>query len=1005
MNRKLLIVVCALLFAVAAEAQKKTLTGKITSSDNGGVLPGVNIIEKGTQNGTISDANGAFTISVDGNATLVFSFVGYLTQEINVQNRSTIDLALEPDLKTLSEIVVIGYGSQEKKDVTGSLATVGTHDFNKGVMASPQDLLIGKVAGVQVTTNNGAPGSGSTIRIRGNGSVNGSQDPLIVIDGFPVDNSNISGIANPLAALNPNDIETFTVLKDASATAIYGLRASNGVIIITTKKGKEGKPQLSYNANVGVASPMKYVNVLTGDEVRSLAANLATNNYPGINDASISRLGNSNTDWQKAIFRTAISQDHNLSLSGTYKTLPYRISYGYTDQEGILKNTAFVRNSLNLNLTPTFLDGDLKVTLTAKGMNTHQNFGEAGAVGSAVAYDPTQPIHDGNTAWGGYYTWISPASTLPDGSRDPNGIPITLATSNPLSQVEQTDNRSVINRALGNIQVDYRLKFFPALKLTVNAGMDYQKSVGHNYAPKNAAWTYANGGGRKNDYTGKNVSKLLDMYANYTKLLGKHNIDATAGYSYQSFNRDGSNFERNADETTFTDSQLGPDGTSHQPRVFVSNPNYLLSFFGRVNYSFAGKYLLTVSARDDASSRFSKENRWVIFPALALAWNIHKEGFLSGSKTISELKLRGSIGKTGQQEVANNPYPYLSTYQVSNATAQYQFGSNYYPTYRPQAYSADLKWETTVQTDVGVDFGLFGNRLSGTIDVYDRKTNNLINNVPLVAGTNFSNFVVTNVGNLENKGIEITLRSDVIKTDKLTWNVGVNFTHNINKVTKLLLRDDPTYVLSLGNIGLQRYIQGAQPGQPIYFYNVFQQVYNQQGAPVPGLYVDRTGSGGAVADNPLNRYALHKPQPDYMIGINTRLTYGAWDFYMQGRVSVGNYVYNAVAANAYYDNFYYPVGYFNNLPRYIYDTKFGSWQGFSDYYVQNASFFKMDNISLGYTANEFLTQKLRARFSLTVQNAFFITKYKGIDPEVDGGIDNNLYPRPRTFVLGINLTY
>jgi iron complex outermembrane receptor protein len=1005
MKRRLLFMLCLLMIAVAAEAQKRTITGKIISSDDRSPIPGVNIVEKGTQNGTISDSDGGFTLSVSDNAVVIFSFVGYNTQEVSVQGQSVLDVGLVPDVTTLSEIVVIGYGQQEKKDVTGSVAAVTPRDFNRGVLASPQDMLVGKVAGVQVTTNNGAPGSGSTIRIRGNGSVNGNQDPLIVIDGFPVDNSRIGGISNPLTALNPNDIETFTVLKDASATAIYGLRASNGVIIITTKKGKEGTPQFSYNANVSFSTPMKYVDVLSGDEVRTLANELAAQGYPGINSASITRLGTQNTDWQKEIFRTSVSNDHNIGVSGTYKNFPYRISYGYTDQQGILKNTSFARNSLNVNLSPTFLDGDLKVAVTAKAMNTHQNFGEAGAVGSAVYYDPTQPVYDGNTAWGGYTTWISTASTLPNGSRDPNGIPITLATSNPLSQVEQTDNKSVVNRILGNVQIDYRLKVLPALKLTLNGGIDYQKSNGHNNAPENAAWTYANGLGRKNTYTGLNKSALLDLYANYTKAFGRNNIDVTVGHSYQSFQRDGSNFERNGAETTFTDSQLGSDGVTREPRQFVSNPNYLLSFFGRVNYSFGDKYLLTLSARDDASSRFSKDNRWIIFPAAAVAWNINKEGFLSSARSVTELKLRASIGKTGQQEVANNPYPYLSTYQVSNATAQYQFGNSFYNTYRPQAYSADLKWETTIQSDIGLDFGLFGNRLSGTIDVYRRNTNNLINNVPLVAGTNFSNFVVTNVGDLVNKGYEITLRGDVVKNDKVTWNIGANFTHNENKITKLLLIDDPGYVLDLGSIGLQRYIQGAQPGQPLYFYNVFQQVYAQSGMPIEGLYVDRTNSGGAVGDNRLNRYPLHKPQPDYTIGINSRLNYGKFDFYMQGRVSVGNYVYNGVAAGAYYDNFYYPVGYFNNLPRYINDTKFGSWQGFSDTYIQNASFFKMDNISMGYTVDKLFTEKLKARFSLTVQNAFFITKYKGIDPEVDGGIDNNLYPRPRVFVVGANVSF
>jgi iron complex outermembrane receptor protein len=1003
MKRRLLYLLC-LLVTVTGLAQTKVVTGKVTSTDEGTGLPGVNIVEKGTQNGTITDGNGNFSINVGESATLVFSFVGYTTQEVPVQSQTSVNISLNPDVTTLTELVVIGYGQQEKKDVTGSLAVVGAKDFNRGVVASPQDMILGKIAGVDVRTNNGAPGSGATIRIRGNGSINGNQDPLIVIDGFPVDFSGISGSSNPLAALNPNDIESFTVLKDASATAIYGLRASNGVIIVTTKKGREGKPEIAYNGNYSLSTPIKYMDVLSGDEARALAAELSAAGYPGINATSIARLGTENTDWQSEVFRNSFTHDHNISVAGTEKNFPYRVSYGFTDQEGILKNTGFTRNSLNVNLTPTFLDGNLKVTLTAKGSNTQHNFGAAGAVGAAVAFDPTQPVYDGNTAWGGYYTWISTSSTLPNGQRDPNGVPITLATANPVSLVEQTDNRSVVNRGLINAQLDYRLPMLPELKLTVVGGLDYSKSEGHNNAPENAAWTYANGGGRKNDYTGLNKAKLFDIYANYSKSFGAHNVDATVGHSYQSFTRDGTNFERNGAETTFTDSQLAEDGVTREPRDFVGNPNYLLSFFGRVNYSFADKYLVTLSARNDASSRFSEENRWVIFPAAALGWRINKEGFLDGSTTVSDLKLRASIGKTGQQEVGGNAYPYLSTYQVSNATAQYQFGNTWIPTYRPQAYNANLQWETAVQTDIGLDFGFYNNRLTGTIDFYQRESENLINTIPLPAGTNFSNFVVTNIGSLSNKGYEVTLRGDVVRTDNVTWNIGFNFTHNTNNVSKLLLIDDPNYVLDFGGIGLQRFIQGAKVGEPVYFFNVFQQVYDQAGNPIQGLYVDRTGSGGPVTDNLANKYPLHKPQPDYMMGINSTVNFGDWDFYMSGRVNIGNYVYNQVAANAYYDNFFYPVGYFNNMPSYIYDTKFGSWQGYSDYYIQNASFFKMDNMSLGYNVKQLFSEKLRGRFSFTVQNAFIITKYEGIDPET-GGIDNNIYPRPRVFMLGLNLTY
>ncbi|HEY8938470.1 MAG TPA: SusC/RagA family TonB-linked outer membrane protein, partial [Cyclobacteriaceae bacterium] len=651
-NLRMCLTMLLLLGASLAMAQNKTVRGKVTSSDDGSALPGVNIMEKGTSAGTVTDAQGSYSITVKDGATLVFSFIGYTTQEIPVENQSVIDVSLLTDVTSLSEVVVVGYGQQEKKDLTGSVMAISTKDFNKGIISSPQDMLVGKIAGVQVTTNDGAPGSGATIRIRGASSIGGSQDPLIVIDGFPVDNSGatgattpIAGVSNPLATINPNDIESFTVLKDAAATAIYGLRASNGVIIITTKKGKEGKPQISYNANVSVSSPMKYVKVLSGDEMRATANTLLAEGYPGITASAIERLGDANTDWQKEIFRHAISHDHNLNVSGAYKSLPYRVSYGYTDQEGTLKTTNFVRNSLNINLTPTFLDGDLKVTASMKGSLTQQSFGNTGAVGAAVSFDPTQPVYNGSTRWGGYFTWVGPASAT---TLDPNGDPITIATSNPVSLLEQTDNRSRVYRGLGNIQLDYRLRFFPALKLTMNAGIDYSNSTGHNNAPTNAAWTYANKLGQRIDYTGINKSALLDLYANYSKTIGKSKVDVTGGYSYQSFQRDGSNFSRNGDGTNLIDYSTNAEGKA-VPYKYISNPNYLLSFFGRMNYSFNEKYLVSLSLRDDASSRFAKH--WVVFPSAAVGWKIDKEAFMQSVKVFSDLKLRASYGITGQQDI------------------------------------------------------------------------------------------------------------------------------------------------------------------------------------------------------------------------------------------------------------------------------------------------------------------------------------------------------------------
>ncbi|MBI1769377.1 MAG: TonB-dependent receptor [Bacteroidetes bacterium] len=1013
-------------------AQQIAVSGKVTSADDGSPVPGANVLEKGTSNGSVTDANGEFKINVNANAVLSISFVGYKTQDVEVGSRSFIGVVLTTDITSLSEVVVVGYGTQEKKDVTGVLAAVGTKDFNRAVISSPQDMLIGKVAGVQITTNNGAPGSGATIRIRGDGSATGSRDPLIVIDGFPVDNNGTAGVANPMATINPNDIETFTVLKDASATAIYGLRAANGVIIITTKKGKEGKLQIGYNATVSVASPMKYFDVMNGDQFRQTVADQLAAGLSGLSAAAQKKLGTANTDWQKQIFQTAISHDHNLSVSGTYKNMPYRVSYGYTDQEGILKTTNFVRNSVNVNLTPSFLDGDLLVTASFKGMYTKQNFGNTGAVGAATSFDPTQAVYNGNTDWGGYFTYTK--NTLADGTIDPEGDPITIGVANPVALLKQTDNRSDVYRGIGSLKVDYRLKFFPAIKLTVNAGFDYSTSTGHNNSPYNAAFTFTNGFGQKQDYTGQNRSRLIDIYANYTKQLNQHKFDATAGYSYQAFERFGSNFTRTAPPTqaqwdaglynstsgylyygqatppgvNYTDYQFAPDGTTKQPREYVPNPNYLVSFFGRINYSFADKYLLTASFRDDASSRFSQNNRWKIFPSVALGWKLKSESFMQNVNLISDLKIRGSYGITGNQDVGGT-YPYLALYQLSNAQAQYQFGNAFVNTWRPQPYDPNFRWETTAQANLGVDFGILNNKITGTIDVYQKKTTDLINFIPVPAGSNFSNYLTTNVGNLENKGIELTLRGEVVKNQDLEWNVGFNFTHNQNKITKLLKTDDPNYDgIFVGGIsgGVGTTIQNIQVGYPINSFFVFQQIYDAQGRPIEGLYVDKTGKGGDITATNADKFRYFKPQPDFLMGINSRVTYKKWDFYMSGRFSFGNYVYNNnQSSKAFYSALYNQAGFFNNLPTGITDTKFVKPQYYSSYYVQNASFFKMDNLSVGYNFDQLFTQKLKARLSLTVQNAFFVTKYKGIDPEVDGGIDNNIYPRPRTYLLGLNVTF
>jgi len=1030
---------CLLIFLLAANigwAQERAVSGKVTSSDDGSALPGVNIVEKGTTNGTVTDANGEFKISVNSNAMLVFSSIGYKTLEVAAGSQTTLAVILQNDIVGLSEIVVVGYGQQEKKDVTGSVVAVGTKDFNKGIMSSPQDLLVGKVAGVQITSADGSPGSNSTIKIRGTNSLNGGVDPLIVIDGFPVDNApaglsstpgNVPGLSNPLSLINPNDIETITVLKDASATAIYGLRAANGVIIITTKKGAEGKPQISLNSTVSVSTPQRYFDVLTGDQMRSIANSQLAGGLPGLTQSAITnRLGTANTDWQKEIYQSAVSNNQNLSVAGTYKSIPYRVSYGFTDQEGLVKTTNLVRNSININLTPTLLDGDLQVAATFKGMNTQQNFGNSGAVGAATAYDPTQPVRNGNTNWGGYTTWVASSDNLADGKMDPNGTPNPIATSNPVALLNQTDNRSNVYRGIGNLKLDYRLKFFPAIKLTMNAGFDYSTSTGHNNNPNNAAFTAAGGYGYLDNYTGTNRSKLLDLYANYTKAIDRSKFDVTAGYSYQSFEINSSNFARNGQANPiYTDSQneldkngdLVLDGSGNPiqvPHQAIPQLNYLLSFFGRANYTFDDKYLLSLSLRDDASSRFAKQNQFIVFPSAAVGWRINKESFMDGVKFLSDLKLRGSYGITGNQNInvngssQNSSYPYLGLYQQGNPANQYQFGSGFVTTQRPQAYDANIKWETTAQANVGLDFGFLNNRITGTVDVYQKNTTNLLNQIPSPLGSNFTNSILTNVGSMTNKGIEFAVRAVAVKTKDFEWNFGFNIAHNENQVTKLLQNNDPN---SIGNLvggisgGLGGTIQNQQVGYPINSFFVFQQVYNTQGKPIEGLYVDQTGQGGTVTANNANRIRLHSPNPMAIMGINSRFNYKKFDFYFSGHAVFGNYVYNNnQSSKAYYTNMYYQSGYFNNIPSGVTDTNFRYPQSYSSYYIQDASFFRMDNISLGYNVGE-ITRKLKARVSFTMQNAFFITKYKGVDPEVNGGIDNNIYPRPRVYMLGLNLSY
>jgi TonB-linked SusC/RagA family outer membrane protein len=982
-GKRLFMLTFGIMMSLVVFGQQVRVSGTVTDAADRSTLPGVNVVVKGTLTGTITGLNGEYSLQAQPGDVLVFTFIGYLQQEVAIGNQTVVNVALQTDVQALDEVVVIGYGTVKKSDRTGSVTAVSSKDFNKGAITSAQDLLVGKSAGVVITTPGGAPGSGATIRIRGGSSLNASNDPLIIVDGVPISNNNVSGSSNILSFINPNDIETFTILKDASATAIYGSRASNGVILITTKKGKAGTPlTVSYDGNVSAANAIAFVDVFSGDEMRQIAYEKAQSGLYDVDDLSL--LGSQNTNWQKEIFRTAISSDHNLSLAGAVKNFPYRFSVGYTDQNGILKNTDMQRFTGSLNLNPTFFGDALKVNINLKGMNTHQNFGDSGAIGSAVSMDPTQVVMDGNVASDGYYQWENYGANL--------------GTPNPLEQALAVDNRSIVNRFIGNIQLDYALPFLPELRANLNVGTDYTKGDGHNNRPVTSPQTLTSPlNGRLTDYSGTNRNNLLDFYLNYVKDLNSidSRIDVTAGYSWQHFQREGDNYSRGIID------EQHQQYTKTDSSSYITE-NYLVSFFGRVNYILKDRYLVTATIRDDGSSRFAEENRWGIFPSVALAWKIKDESFLKDVKSVTDLKLRLGWGITGQQDIGND-YPAQAVYRESLQGSYYPIGGQFLPTLRPNAYDPDIKWEETTTLNAGLDFAFIADRITGSVDVYKRITNDMLNTVTIPSGSNFSNTLLTNVGSMENRGIELSLNLVPVSKSDMTLTIGFNATYNQNEVTKLLITDDPNYVGVLYGGGMTGTFQVTRVGYPVRSFFVNKQVYDDNGNPIEGLYVDLSGEGGVVNGDNSDKYIYHSPAPDWLLGLSARFEYKNFDASASARGSIGNYVYNQVAAGASYDQLY-QIGYFKNFTKALDATNFVKRQFTSDYFVENASFLKLDNISAGYRFDN-LFGAIGARLSFTVQNAMILTKYSGIDPEVSGGVDNNFYPRPRTYIVGLGLTF
>ena len=988
-TRKILSVLLMIALTTTVWAQERSVSGKVTDSEDGTGIPGVNVVEKGTSNGTITDISGDFRLTVANDATLIFSFVGYVTQEITVGNQTNIDVSMSSDIVELANVVVIGYGSVQKKDLTGSVASIKSEDFNKGVNASASDLLVGRVAGVQITTDGGAPGTGASIRIRGGSSLSASNSPLFVVDGLILSSDGISGLRNPLSMINPDDIESMTVLKDASATAIYGSRASNGVIIIQTKRGKKGQGlSVSYSGNVGASILPKTLDVLTGDEYRQIVADRVAAGDGNLPSNAVSLLGTENTDWQDEVFRTGWSTDHNISVSGDLMDIPYRASVGYLNQNGVLEKSNFQRTSLSIGLDPTFMQDHLKVTINARGTFAKNDFSNQGAIGNAVFFDPTRPIYSGNSNWGGYYYWPS--------ASDPT-LPITLATRNPVAALDLIDNTADVNGFIGNLELEYKLHFIPDLKAKLNLGTSNSETTGVNIESPDAPWTYdpINGNGTYNPYSSKNTNDLLEAYLTYSKNLTgmSSKVEIVGGYSWQHFWNSSSSSNLNYTQ----------DVDLRQP-VRDKSEVYLVSFFGRLNYSLKEKYLLTLTIRRDGSSRFV-ENHWGNFPSAAFAWRIKDEGFLANSTVISDLKLRLGYGQTGQENIGPS-YPALARVTYSDDKASYQFGNTYVNTIRYEGFDANLKWETTETYNAGLDFGLIDNKLQGSIDYYKRNTTDLLNTIPVPIGTNFTNELLTNIGSLENEGFEAALDAVVVDNASLRWDLGMNLAYNENKITKLTAVEDPNYLgVLVGGIsgGVGSTVQVHSVGSPANSFFVYEQVYDQNGNPVEGLYVDQNNDG---IINDIDRLKYKNPRPKVSMGFSTSVSYNNLSLVMNARANFGNYNYNNVSSNAgIYQNLYYSQGYFNNVTSDITEANFSGAQYVSDYYVTDASFFRMDNMTLSYRLNNFLTDKINLNISLTGQNVFVITKYEGLDPEVNGGIDNNIYPRPRIILLGFNVQF
>lgn len=928
---------------------------------------------------------------------IIISFIGYRSQE--AQAAASMNIILKDDTELLDEVVVIGYGSVKKDDLSGSVVAIKAEEMNKGAVTSPQELIMGKVPGLSVSQGDGAPGAGSTIRIRGGASLNASNDPLIVIDGIPVSNDAAPGTPNALATINPNDIETFTVLKDASATAIYGSRASNGVIIIQTKKGTQDKIKVSYSGTFTAKDPYKRIETLDAQSFREVMQA----QYPEgtAQSADIQRIlnvyPNQSTDWQDAIYQTGLSTDQNIGIAGKAGFMPFRLSLGYNTEKGTLKTSKYERYTGAVNLSPKFFDNHLSVDINVKGTINKNRFADSGAVGAAAFFDPTKPIYDEENRYNGYWNWGIVQGAQAD-----------LATQNPLSLLYDRNNHGTTKRSLGNIQLDYKIHGLEDLHANLNLGYDVAKTTGRNFVNSNSVQSSLDktftGLGQGNTWNNLRRNHLLDFYMNYAKNIEsiKSNFDIMAGYSWQHFyyaNHD-ITYSNPTEDLGAKEGYTYDENERHYIRDDhrrIPYENYLISFFGRLNYNFMDRYLLTATLRRDGSSRFSENNRWGLFPSAALAWTISNEPFMKATENVlSKLKLRLGYGVTGQQEIGD--YQYITSYSFSTNPNTTYLGTTLL---KPNGYSPDLKWEQTTTYNVAIDFGFLNNRINGSIEYYQKHTKDLLNTISAAAGTNFINLITANVGKMKNKGVEANVNAIAIQSKDFTWEVGYNITWNDSKITKLTTTFNPDYQgIDAGTN--QKHQVGEMPGT---FY-LYQQVYDENGKPIQNAFVDRNNDGQITE---ADRYLTHKsPMAKVYMGFSSQFSYKKWDLGFNLRANFGNYVYNGVASGNSTSNNYGGKGFITNLYNGFQDTGFTllntSEQMASDYFLENASFLKMDNLTLGYSFQNLFAAKLSGRISASVQNVFTISKYSGLDPEC-GAIDSNIWPRPRTYTIGLNLNF